>query len=72
MELTYLNWSNLSLEGRYKGVAYLLKGAYSLDKALNTKARLSAAKMVENIEKIYRECELGTSRSACNEPHMHE
>jgi len=54
------------------GIAYLLKGAYSLDKALNTKAWLSAAKMVENIENIYGECDLGTSGSACNEPYMHE
>jgi hypothetical protein len=49
-----------------------LRGAYILDKASNTKLRLSAAKMVEIIEKIYREGEHGTSGSAWNEPNMHE
>jgi hypothetical protein len=51
---------------------YLLKGTYSLDKALNTKAWLLAAKMVENVEKIDREHELRIGESAYNELYMDE
>lgn len=49
-----------------------MEGACSLDKALNAKAWLSAAKTIEKIEEISREREPGTNGSACDEPHVHE
>jgi hypothetical protein len=49
-----------------------LKGTYSLDKALNADAWLSAAEMVKECKQINRKSELWEDRSSCNEPRIHE
>ena len=52
--------------------AYALEGTRSLDKALNTNAQMSAAKVVEEFEYVDRKCEFRVDWSPSDEANVHK